>query len=113
FMSSHKIAIAIDGPAAAGKSTVAKIVAEKLLYTYIDTGAMYRALTFKTIKEQISLEDEQAIYNLLQQTNIELKQTSSGQKVIVDSEDVTEAIRSEEVTNLVSTVAKYPLVREE
>lgn len=68
-----KISIAIDGPAAAGKSTVAKIVAEKLSYIYIDTGAMYRALTYKAILNQLDLEDESSLLDTLLSTVIELR----------------------------------------
>ena len=68
----NKISIAIDGPAAAGKSTVAKIVAENFSYIYIDTGAMYRALTYKVIQEGIDLQDETAVMNALCESKIEL-----------------------------------------
>lgn len=112
-MDIKKIAIAIDGPAAAGKSTVAKIVAEKLLYTYIDTGAMYRALTLKALNENILLSDETDVYNLLMKTNINLEQTESGQKVLLDSNDVSIDIRTQSVSNNVSTIAKHKAVREE
>jgi CMP/dCMP kinase len=108
-----KLRIAIDGPAAAGKSTVAKIVAEKLTYLYIDTGAMYRSLTYKALKQNINLNDEQKLLNLLLRTEIRLEQNASGQTVIVDGEDVTNEVRQSDVTNSVSIVAKHSLVREE
>ncbi len=108
-----KLRIAIDGPAAAGKSTVAKIVAEKLTYLYIDTGAMYRSLTYKALKQDINLNDEQKLLNLLLRTEIKLEQNASGQTVIVDGEDVTNEVRQSDVTNSVSIVAKHSLVREE
>lgn len=108
-----RISIAIDGPAAAGKSTIAKIVAKTLNYIYVDTGAMYRALTFKALKEKISLMDEKALYNLLMETEIELKPSGNGQLVFVDGQDVTAEIRNNEVTSLVSGVAKHRLIREE
>jgi cytidylate kinase len=110
---SKRISIAIDGPAAAGKSTVAKILAEKLSYLYIDTGAMYRALTYRALQEGIDLCDENALIALLKDTYIELKPSDRGQLVFVNGEDVTNVIRGEEVTNSVSLVAKHPLVREE
>ncbi len=113
FMNKKKISIAIDGPAAAGKSTVAKIVAEKLSYIYIDTGAMYRALTFKAIENQLNLEDEQSLVNMLRSTEIDLKPSNHGQLVLLDQKDVTNEIRTSEVTNSVSIVAKHQLVREE
>ncbi|MBM7651459.1 (d)CMP kinase [Neobacillus cucumis] len=108
-----KISIAIDGPAAAGKSTVAKIVAEKLSYIYIDTGAMYRALTYKAILNQLDLEDEASLLDTLLSTVIELRPSEKGQLVFLDNQDVTDLIRSTEVTNSVSYVARQPKVREE
>ncbi|QSS98484.1 (d)CMP kinase [Pontibacillus sp. ALD_SL1] len=109
----QNIAVAIDGPAAAGKSTVAKIIAEKLTYVYIDTGAMYRALTYKAIKEGVSLEEETSLMNLLKDTTIDLQQSVEGQKVILDGKEVTLDIRTEQVTNQVSIVAKHGEVRHE
>lgn len=108
-----KISIAIDGPAAAGKSTVAKIIAQKLSYIYIDTGAMYRAITWKAIKHGIDLENEQLLSDLLKNTVIELKKYGEKQRVYVDQEDVTEAIRLPEISNHVSIASKHKLVREE
>jgi CMP/dCMP kinase len=110
---SKKISIAIDGPAAAGKSTVAKIIAKRLSYIYIDTGAMYRALTYVALQQGVALDDEQALISLLKNTYIELKSFEQGQLVFVNGEDVTNIIRSEKVTNAVSLVAKHPSVREE
>lgn len=107
------MAIAIDGPAAAGKSTVAKIVAQKLSYIYVDTGAMYRALTLKALKKGIRLHDEQTLADLLKSTNIELKQGTNGQHVLLDSNDVTLEIRSQKVSSQVSHVAKHPSVRKD
>jgi CMP/dCMP kinase len=107
------LSIAIDGPAAAGKSTVAKIVAEKFSYIYIDTGAMYRAITFKAQQADINLDDEMSLFNLLKNTKIELLPGAEGQLVYLDGKDVTEEIRSSEVTNCVSIVAKHKLIRDE
>ena len=106
------IQIAIDGPAGAGKSTIAKIVAEKLGYTYIDTGAMYRALTLKALNEHIDLENAKSVTNLLAQTTIELKPSEQGQLVFLDGQDVSKAIRSTEVTGSVSKVACHATMRE-
>ncbi|HDU1144770.1 TPA: (d)CMP kinase, partial [Listeria monocytogenes] len=86
-----KICIAIDGPAAAGKSTVAKIVAKKLRFVYIDTGAMYRAVTYIALKNNIAYEDEKAIAALLQKTVIRFE-PGEVQQVFVGSENVTEVI---------------------
>lgn len=109
----NRISIAIDGPAAAGKSTVAKIIAEKLSYIYIDTGAMYRALTFKAIQQSLDLENEEILIDALYNSSIELKPTEKGQLVFIDGQDVTEAIREHNVTNSVSFVARHKKVREE
>nr|GGG65168.1 cytidylate kinase [Virgibacillus oceani] len=110
-MMNETIRIAIDGPAAAGKSTVAKIVAKKLSYIYIDTGAMYRSLTLKALNKNIDLEDDEKLTDLLVHTDIELKQGERGQNVLVDGKDVSLEIRSNIVTNNVSHVAKHSSVR--
>lgn len=107
-----KIQIAIDGPAGAGKSTIAKIVAENLGYTYIDTGAMYRAVTYKALNQNIELSDADSLEAMLLKTNIVLKPSSKGQLVFVDGEDVTQLIRSNEVTANVSQVAAHANIRE-
>jgi CMP/dCMP kinase len=108
-----KISIAIDGPAAAGKSTVAKIVAKKLNYIYVDTGAMYRGLTYQAIEKGIDLQDEDMLMGILLKTEIKLVPTENGQLVIVNGKDVSIEIRNSEVTNHVSIIAKHKLIREE
>lgn len=108
-----KISIAIDGPAAAGKSTVAKIAAEKLSYIYIDTGAMYRALTYKAIEAGADLENEDKLMDILTGIQIDLLPGDQGQIILVNGENVTEVIRTAAVTNSVSIVAKHRKVREE
>lgn len=112
-MNSKKISIAIDGPAAAGKSTVAKIVAQKLSYLYIDTGAMYRALTWKALKHHVDVENEMNLSELLENTTIELVQGTTGQLVYVDKLDVTKDVRMPDVTRNVSAVSKHESVRKE
>ncbi|RUL47395.1 (d)CMP kinase [Lysinibacillus antri] len=107
-----KIQIAIDGPAGAGKSTIAKIVAENLGFTYIDTGAMYRAVTYKAMLENIDLSDAKSLEKLVLNTSIILKPSPSGQLVFVDGEDVSQLIRSNEVTANVSQVAAHSNIRE-
>lgn len=107
----RKIQIAIDGPAAAGKSTTAKLVASRLFYIYIDTGAMYRAITYKALQNGINLEDGEALGELLAGSEIILKQGVNGQSVFLDSVDVTDAIRTDAVTNTVSNVARHSEVR--
>lgn len=111
-MKLNKISIAIDGPAGAGKSTVAKIVAEKMSYIYVDTGAMYRALTYKALAENVNIQNDQELADLLSHTNIQLSPSEKRQLVIVDGIDVTDVIREDKVTNTVSTVAAHRLVRE-
>lgn len=107
-----KIVIAIDGPAAAGKSTTAKLVAERLNYLHIDTGAMYRALTYKILRDGIDPEDEAAVVNALQSINLELKKEQNQVKVYLNNEDISNHLRSAEVTNSVSAVSSYKNVRE-
>ena len=106
-----KRVIAIDGPAGAGKSTVAKIVAEKLGYTYIDTGAMYRAVGWKTLQQSSEATDE-AILRAVEGIDVRLACTDSGTRVTVDGTDVTGEIRTPEVTHIVSRVAALGPVRE-
>lgn len=107
-----KIQIAIDGPAGAGKSTIAKIVAEQLAFTYIDTGAMYRAVTYKALSNGIQLSDEAALQEMLNVTEIKLQPSNEGQLVFLDGMNVSDEIRSNEVTSNVSEVAAHGKVRE-
>ncbi len=102
---SRKINIAIDGPAGAGKSTIARRVAERLGYIYVDTGAMYRAVTLATMRAQIDLGDDVSLVRMVKSQHIHLLPGSQGQKVFLNGEDVTELIRSSEVTALVSRVS--------
>ena len=108
-----KIQIAIDGPASAGKSTVAKIVATKLHYIYCDTGAMYRAVTYAALKHHITLNDDKELKKLVQNLDIKFKPTVTGQRVFVDGEEVTKDIRTPLITNNVSLVSAQPSVRTE
>jgi CMP/dCMP kinase len=100
--------IAIDGPAGAGKSTVAREVAKRLNIKYLDTGAMYRAVTLKVIREKIDLADLDLLQEMLANTDIRL---GTGIEVYLDGEDVTEAVRLPAVNELVSPVAAIPMVR--
>lgn len=109
----EKINIAIDGPASSGKSTVAKILAKKYGFIYTDTGAMYRSVTYLALKHQVALEDEAGLVALIDKYPISFTQGTTGQLVFCDGEDVTEAIRSSEVTNNVSEVSAHKAVREE
>ena len=105
--------ITIDGPAGAGKSTVAKELARRLRFSYLDTGAMYRALTLKALEKNVDLNDEKALVDLAGQTAIDLKTDEQHKlKVFLDGRDVTVAIRSLKVTNQTFHIARQPSVRE-
>ncbi|PEB96241.1 MULTISPECIES: (d)CMP kinase [Bacillus] len=108
-----RISIAIDGPAAAGKSTVAKVVAKELSYVYIDTGAMYRTLTYAALQQKVDIENEEQLMEVVKNVNIEFQQGENTQLVFLNGQDVSEVIRTPDVTNRVSIVAKHRLVREE
>ena len=105
----RKITIAIDGPAASGKSPVAKEVAKAINYIYIDSGAMYRAHTLKALRSNIDVKDEASLVEMTKVSKI----TLDGIHIYLDDEDVSEAIRSIDVTNNVSAVSSYEGVREE
>lgn len=107
-----KISIAIDGPASAGKSTVAKILAAKLGYVYVDTGAMYRAVTWAAQQAGIAASDEAALVQLMDEHRIHFAQEEDGQHTFWDDQDITLAIRQPEVTNEVSEVSAHSKVRE-
>lgn len=104
----NKYAIAIDGPAGAGKSTISKIVSEKLGLEYIDTGAMYRAVTLKALKSGTDLYDDEKMAELLHSTEIDFRENH----IYLDGKIVDEEIRSTEVNQNVSTVAKIGAIRE-
>ena len=105
-----KKTVAIDGPAGAGKSTIAKLVAEKLGYIYIDTGAMYRAVAWKVLDTSVETTDE-AIIRTAEKLDVRLRIVGDAVRVFADDTDVTEAIRTPEVTALVSKVAQLGPVR--
>lgn len=104
-----RISIAIDGPAAAGKSTIAKMVAKNLNYTYIDTGAMYRCVAFYAIKKKIDFEDEDGVSELLKDLDIQMLPDGT---IHLNHEDVTSSIRENEVSMGASIVSRYQSVRE-
>lgn len=99
--------MAIDGPAGAGKSTVARGLAERLGFRYLDTGAMYRALAWLALEEGADLEDERALAELAERHAV----TFEGDRVLVRDDDVTEAIRAPRIDRIVSSVARHPAVR--
>lgn len=107
----RKINVAIDGPAGAGKSTVAKEVAKRLGFIYIDTGAMYRALTLQALELGIDINDENRLNEYLEKHIIQLINENDIQKVKIDGVDITKEIRTREVTKNVSLVSSHPLVR--
>ncbi len=105
------IIIALDGPAGSGKSTTARMVAEKLGYIYIDTGAMYRAVTLAAVRKGISLDDNE-LASLVNAISVTLEQSPNGQRTLLDSQDVSAEIRLPEVTQHVSRVSASAAVRE-
>lgn len=110
-MRNQGLVVAIDGPSGAGKSTTGRALAERLGYTYIDTGAMYRALALKAMRSGVSLDSEEALATLCRASQIEL--ADGGQRVFLDGEDVTGAIRSPETSRASSLVSVHPGVRTE
>ena len=103
-----KLQIAIDGPSAAGKSTIAASLANYLKYTYIDTGAMYRAIAYYLIENNIALEDESAIHAALQHIDIRMQPEH---RTLLNGEDISEGIRQEAISMGASTISKFPAVR--
>ncbi len=103
--------IAIDGPAGAGKSTIAKKLAADLGYIYVDTGAMYRAMAYFFIQNNISAEDEDAIAKACKNVSVTIEYKDGEQQVILNGENVNGVIRNEEVGNMASATSVYPVVR--
>jgi len=108
----QKLIIAIDGPVGSGKSTLARRVAELMGYIYIDTGAMYRALALKALRRGISLDASDTLVQLARESRIDLRAESGSQRVFLDGEDVTTAIRTPEVSQAASKVAVVAGVRQ-
>jgi len=106
------LVIAIDGPAASGKSTTSKLAAQRLGYIYVDTGAMYRAMTLKVLEHHIDTGDKRTIAELAEKTEISFKRRDGELRVLLDQRDVTESIRSQAVTKAVSAVSMVEEVRE-
>ncbi len=110
--SKRKLVIAIDGPAGAGKSTIAARLARKLGYVNLESGAMYRALALKAIESDISFDDEDALLKLAQGARIQLAPRLDGNRVLLDGCDVSGRVRETDVTEAASRVSVHPRVRE-
>lgn len=108
----RRIRVAIDGPMGAGKGTVARLVAARLGYRYVDTGAMYRAVAWKALQEGVKLEDPEAVAAVARGAHVRLEPRRDGLRVWCDGQDVTDAIRSVEVSAVVGRIAAIPAVRE-
>ena len=110
-MKKNGLVIAIDGPSGAGKSTVARVLAQRLGYIYIDTGAMYRSIGWKTMKERLDPSDENALADLCRRTEVTIKKDNRDPRFFVDGYDVTGEIRTPEMGMMASDVSKSPAVR--
>jgi cytidylate kinase len=111
-LSTKKLVIAIDGPAASGKSTTARLVAHRLGYMHIDTGAMYRAITLKILRSGVGEFYSKRVAGIVNATRVELRPVNGSMRVLLDGEDVTDDIRSPEVTAAVSSVSQIREVRQ-
>ncbi len=105
------IKIAIDGPAASGKSTTARRLAQKLGYIYIDTGAMYRAATLAVLQENVDIHNEQAVLACVKKHRISIQAQADGQHTFLDDQDVTHLLRSSAINRTISLISSYPEVR--
>lgn len=111
-MLNKRLNIAIDGPAGAGKSTIAKMVSKRLNCIYVDTGAMYRAVALFFIENGIASDDEKRIAKEIENIHVDIQFEAGDQKVLLNGKDVTEEIRAERVGNWASEISKYTVVRE-
>lgn len=112
-MADLNLKIAIDGPASSGKSTIAKLLAEDFSLVYVDTGAMYRTLTYAALQKGVSVDQEEKLIEVLENIDISFERTEKSQLVYLNDQNVTKEIRNNEVTNNVSMVASFKKVREE
>ena len=110
-MSSKRLTIAIDGPAGAGKSTIARVLAEKLGYLYINTGAMYRAVAWKALEGDVPLEDEARVGALARESKIQLEKRGKKISILIDGCDITKEVSRTEIGRAASVVSAIPAVR--
>lgn len=108
----RKIIIAIDGPAASGKSTAAKLLAKKLGYLYIDTGAMYRACALAALRQNVDIKNDNELIKLMNSIKVEIQQSNSGNIIILDGEDVSQEIREPDISRRASAISAKRVVRE-
>jgi len=111
-MTERKLVIAIDGPSASGKSTIAKLLSKKLDYSYLDTGAMYRALAWKALQRNLDLNSEEKMSQLARQSSFKFHQLGSDYHILIDGEDVSDKIRHPEVSVAASKVSSFLGVRQ-
>jgi len=107
-----KLLITIDGPAGSGKSTVSKVLSQKLSYLYLDTGALYRAIAYKIMNEKRNPDDMQSMRDLANSLDLHLEAGHGALKVILDNADITDQLRTEEMGFLASRISSLPLIRE-
>lgn len=105
------IIVTIDGPSAAGKSSVARLLAKRLGFLYLDSGALYRAIGWKVIKDGINVEDKRGIEKICAEIHIDIKKSGEGFRIIVDRKDITEEIREPKVSKMASHISALPVVR--
>jgi len=106
------VIIAIDGPAGVGKSTVARLLAARLGFRYLDTGALYRAVAWKVLRSKVSPTDHEQVARLLQRTSVEVRFEDGAMRVLVDDSDITSELRTPEITSMASITSAIPAVRE-
>ncbi len=111
-MIEKRLIITVDGPAGSGKSTVSKILAERISYMYLDTGLLYRAVAYAAMQRGISVEDDEALRKLCEGINIPFETDNGNMKVLIDGEDVSDSVRTEEIGMLASSVSAVSAVRD-